>query len=100
MANPSGHILLTAFLLSWLTSLHHADAAFSFKYDFSIRADLESTDLKYISDSSRAGDRINLTKGLQHHSTDRVYHRQPVRLWNGRKKESQLHHEFLLRYRL
>ncbi|TVU11475.1 hypothetical protein EJB05_45063, partial [Eragrostis curvula] len=68
--------------------ISHRAAALSFNYNFSIRADLKSPDLKYLNDSSPAGDRIDLTIGTQHNSTGGVFHRQPVRLWSGRKGAS------------
>lgn len=88
MATPSGRnhiILVLLILLSYLTSLHLAAAALSFDYNFSSQADLESAELNYTGDASRADDRINLTKGLEHNSTGRVYHLQPVCMWKDRK---------------
>jgi hypothetical protein len=98
MANPSGHnhiILVLLILPSCLTSVvHHADAALSFSYNFSVPADLNSTELKYLADASAAANSINLTKGLEHNSTGRVYHLQPVQLWNHRKKRASFSTSF------
>ncbi|XP_062230093.1 L-type lectin-domain containing receptor kinase IX.2-like [Phragmites australis] len=83
-AYPRAHLLVLAYLC--LMPLHAA--ALSFDYDFSKPEHLNSPDLKFINDSSRAGDRINLTNGTEHNSTGRVFHQQPVRLWDGRKRAS------------
>ncbi|TVU11470.1 hypothetical protein EJB05_45058 [Eragrostis curvula] len=89
MENLRDHIRIRLLFVSLcLRVMSHHAAALSFNYDFSIRANLESPDLKYINDSSPAGDRIDLTNGTQHNSTGRVFHGQPVRLWNGRKRAS------------
>jgi hypothetical protein len=61
--------------------LPHA-TSLSFNYNFSDPAVLAGADLKYMNDSVRAFNRIDLTNQSRRWSTGRVAHGQAVRLWD------------------
>ncbi|XP_062228870.1 L-type lectin-domain containing receptor kinase IX.1-like [Phragmites australis] len=75
------HVLLS---LSYLLLYSHVPriTSLSFDYNFSTPGVLAGADLTYMSSSTAAGDRINLTKASTW-STGRVAHVQPVRLWDS-----------------
>lgn len=77
MAYSEGHILVAYLCLMPLDA-----CALSFHYNFSNPGDLDRAHLLYINDSSRAGDRINLTLMVPN-SAGRVAYAQPVRLWDS-----------------
>ncbi|KAL6654331.1 hypothetical protein ACP70R_007796 [Stipagrostis hirtigluma subsp. patula] len=77
--NAESIFLLSLYLF---LSIHVPHAtSLSFSYKFSTPGVLAGADLKYMSDSAAAGDRIDLTKASTW-STGRVAHGQPVRLWD------------------
>jgi len=57
----------------------------SFSYNFSAPGALTSPDLKYMSNATAAGDRIDLTKNTNW-STGRVAYGRPVQLWDNAGK--------------
>ncbi|RCV28834.1 hypothetical protein SETIT_5G434500v2 [Setaria italica] len=80
------HLLLLLHAHLCLASLRAASALY-FSYNFSIPGDLDRANLRYINDSSRAGDRVDLTIGNKNNSTGRVFYPEPVRLWDRRTNE-------------
>ncbi|CAN6236059.1 unnamed protein product [Urochloa humidicola] len=86
------HGLISLAYLLCVTTLSHAatstagdSTSVSFSYNFSIPGALASADLKYISNSTAAGDRIDLTKDTSW-STGRVAYGLPVQLWDNTGK--------------
>ncbi|CAM0146502.1 unnamed protein product [Urochloa decumbens] len=87
--------LRLAYLLCITTLLSHAtstagdsvrgNTSVSFSYNFSTPGALAGADLKYISNSTAAGDRVDLTKDTSW-STGRVAYGQPVPLWDNTGK--------------
>ncbi|KAF8702610.1 hypothetical protein HU200_032996 [Digitaria exilis] len=73
-------ISLACYLLC-VTTLPHA-TSLSFNYNFSTPGDLTSPDLKYISNATTAGDRVDLTKDTTW-STGRLAYEKPVQLWDN-----------------
>ena len=67
-----------------VTTLPHA-ASVSFNYNFSTPGALSSPDLKYMSNATAAGDRVDLTKNTKW-STGRVAYGRPVQLWDDTGK--------------
>jgi hypothetical protein len=85
MAKQVPKNLLVRLGLSYLvfvsvTTLSHA-ASVSFNYNFSTPGVLASANLKYMSNATAAGDRIDLTKDTIW-STGRVAYGLPVQLWD------------------
>ncbi|CAL5025755.1 unnamed protein product [Urochloa decumbens] len=76
--------LSVAYYLLCATTLSHATSV-SFSYNFSTPGALTRADLKYISNATAAGDRIDLTKDTIW-STGRVAYGQPVPLWDNTGK--------------
>nr|CAB3502451.1 unnamed protein product [Digitaria exilis] len=72
-------ISLTCYLLC-VTTLPHA-TPLSFNYNFSTPGDLTSADLRYISNATAAGDRVDLTEDTTW-STGCLAYGQPVQLWD------------------
>ncbi|CAL5069634.1 unnamed protein product [Urochloa decumbens] len=87
--------LSLAYMLCVTTLLSHAtstagdsvrgNTSVSFSYNFSTPGALASADLKYISNSTAAGDRVDLTKDAAW-STGRVAYGLPVQLWDNTGK--------------
>ncbi|CAL5025752.1 unnamed protein product [Urochloa decumbens] len=87
--------LRLAYLLCITTLLSHAtstagdsvrgNTSVSFSYNFSTPGALARADLKYISNSTAAGDRVDLTKDTSW-STGRVAYALPVQLWDNTGK--------------
>ncbi|CAN6286372.1 unnamed protein product [Urochloa humidicola] len=75
--------LSVAYLLCAATISHATSVSFS--YNFSTPGALTSPDLKYISNATAAGDRIDLTKDTIW-STGRVAYGLPVQLWDNTGK--------------
>jgi hypothetical protein len=73
-----------AYLLCF-TTVSHATSPVSFNFDFSAPGALTSPDLKYISNATATGDRIDLTKDTAW-STGRVAYGLPVQLWDNTGK--------------
>ncbi|CAO2181879.1 unnamed protein product [Urochloa humidicola] len=89
-AYPRGSslLLLLPLYAAYICSLLSPRAnALSFSYNFSSPGDLNDADLKYINDSVRSSDRVDLTIRYKSNSTGRVFYTRPVRLWNGRTGE-------------
>ncbi|KAF8702607.1 hypothetical protein HU200_032993 [Digitaria exilis] len=78
MKAPTKTLLL--FYLLCVTTLSHA-TSLSFNYNFSTPGDLTSADLRYISNATAAGDRVDLTKNTTW-STGRLAYEKPVQLWD------------------
>ncbi|CAN6381758.1 unnamed protein product [Urochloa humidicola] len=77
--------LLASFLFVSVTTLSHASSV-SFNYNFSTPGVLtSSSDLKYMSNATATGDRIDLTKDTIW-SEGRVAYGQPVQLWDSTGK--------------
>ncbi|CAN6294390.1 unnamed protein product [Urochloa humidicola] len=76
--------LLPHLLFVSINTLSHA-ASVSFNYNFSTPGALTSPDLKFMSNATAAGDRIDLTKDT-FWSTGRVAYGLPVQLWDSTGK--------------
>ncbi|CAO2146639.1 unnamed protein product [Urochloa humidicola] len=76
--------LLPYLLFVSVNTLSHAGSV-SFNYNFSTPGVLTSPDLKYMSNATAAGDRIDLTKDTVW-STGRVAYALPVQLWDSTGK--------------
>ena len=80
---PKTLLLSLAYLLC-VATLSHA-TSLSFSYNFSTPGALTSPDLKYMSNATAAGDRVDLTKNTKW-STGRVAYGRPVQLWDDTGK--------------
>lgn len=76
--------ILAYLLFVSITTLSHA-ASVSFNFNFSTPGALTSPDLKYMSNATAAGDRIDLTKDTVW-SVGRVAYGLPVQLWDSTGK--------------
>ena len=81
---PKTLLLSLAYLLLCVATLSHA-TSLSFSYNFSTPGALTSPDLKYMSNATAAGDRVDLTKNTKW-STGRVAYGRPVQLWDDTGK--------------
>ncbi|PUZ48636.1 hypothetical protein GQ55_7G261000 [Panicum hallii var. hallii] len=80
---PKTLLLGLAHLLC-VATLSHA-TSLSFSYNFSTPGALTSPDLKYLSNATAGGDRVDLTKNTSW-STGRVAYGRPVQLWDDTGK--------------